>query len=178
VLDLGCGEGDLLGRLKARGHRMVMGVELRELAILECLRGGLDVIQADLERGLLGFAAGQFDFVVLSRTLQVIHDVERVIDEVLRIGRQAFVSFPNFGHHRVRQMLCKEGHAPRTPQLHHAWYDSPNIRFFTIADFEEFCRERKILVHRRLMLDTESGKPVDDEPNLNADLALFVISRS
>ena len=98
--------------------------------------------------------------------------------EMLRIGRTCIVSIPNFGYHRLRKMLAEEGRAPKSGGvLHHEWYNTPNIRFFTIADFEEFCRSHAIQVHRRIALDTESGVEVKEDPNLNADLAIFMISR-
>jgi len=178
VLDLGCGNGELLSRLRRRGHDRLLGVELDEDAIIECVRQGLDVVQADLNDGLSSFSDGQFDFVVLSRTLQAIEGVERVVDDLLRVGRRAIVTFPNFGYHKLRAMLAEHGRAPEAAGvLQYKWYNTPNIRFLTIADFEEFCSQRHITVHRRLTLDTEAGEEIYDDPNLNADLAIFVISR-
>ena len=177
MLDLGCGNGQLLERLKARGHR-TMGVELDERAIISCVQRGLDVVQADLNEGLAWFADKQFDCVVLSRTLQAILDVPGVLGEMTRVGRQCVVSFPNLGYRPLRTMLHDHGRAPEAPGLmHHKWYDTPNIRFLTIADFEAFCREKHIRIHRRIALDTEAGKEVTEDPNLHADLAIFVISQ-
>ncbi len=113
VLDLGCGAGRLLAQLRRRGHRRIMGIELDERAIVACVRRGLDVVQADLNQGLAAFADQQFDFVVLSQTLQAVLDVERVLADVLRVGRQGIVSFPNFGYWRLRQQLYLEGRAAR-----------------------------------------------------------------
>jgi len=178
VLDLGCGDGALLAMLRTRHASPVMGVELSQDAIIECVRQGLDVIQADLNQGLPEFADHRFDYVVLSQTLQAVRDVERLMDEMLRVGRRCVVTFPNFGYHKLRKMLAEQGRAPETAGiLRHKWYDSPNIRFFTIADFEDFCAAKGITIHRRITLDTEAGRAVDDDPNLNADLAMFVISR-
>jgi homoserine O-acetyltransferase len=178
VLDLGCGSGRLLARLMQTDHRRVVGVELDERKILTALSRGLDVIQADLNKGLGAFATGQFDCVVLSQTLQAIHDVEGLLTEMLRIGRTCIVSIPNFGYHRLRNMLAETGRAPKSAGvLHYEWYNTPNIRFFTIADFEDFCREKAISVRQRIALDTEAGTEVVEHPNLNADLAIFVISR-
>jgi homoserine O-acetyltransferase len=116
--------------------------------------------------------------VVLSQTLQAVHDVEGVINDLLRVGRTGIVSFPNFAYHKLRRMLADEGRSPKAPGiLSYEWYNTPNRRFFTIADFEEFCGKKNIQVHRRITLDTESGAEVFDDPNLNADLAIFVISR-
>ena len=178
VLDLGCGSGGLLARLRLNDHRRLVGVEWDEQKILACVNRGLDVLQADLNKGLGAFGTKEFDFVILSQTLQAIFDVEGVLLEMLRVGRHCIVSIPNFGYRPLRRMLCDEGRAPKSGGvLRHEWYNTPNIRFFTIADFEDFCHGRQIHVHRRITLDTEQPSEVFDEPNLNADLAIFVISR-
>jgi homoserine O-acetyltransferase len=177
VLDLGCGSGGLLARLKEQNHRHLVGVELDERKILACISRGLDVVQADLNRGLKAFADGEFDCVILSQTLQAVYDVEGLVTEMLRIGRTGIVSIPNFAYHRLRRMLAETGRAPKsTGVLRYEWYNTPNIRFFTIADFEDFCRDKAIRVHRRIALDTEARQEVFDDPNLNADLAIFVLS--
>jgi len=179
LLDLGCGSGALLARVKAENHRHLMGVELDERKILTCVSRGLDVVQADLNKGLGAFADQEFDCVVLSQTLQAVYDVEGVLTEMLRVGRSCIVSIPNFGYRPLRQMLAEEGRAPKSGGvLHYEWFNTPNVRFFTLLDFEDFCRQKQIRVHRRIALDTEAGAEVFDDPNLNADLAIFVISRS
>jgi homoserine O-acetyltransferase len=179
VLDLGCGSGTLLARLKVQNHRHLVGVELDERKILTCVSRGLDVIQADLNKGLGAFADQEFDCVVLSQTLQAVYDVEGVLTEMLRVGKCCIVSIPNFGYHRLRRMLTEEGRAPKSGGvLHYEWFNTPNIRFFTLADFEDFCRQKQIHVHRRIAIDTEAHEEVFDDPNRNADLAIFVISRS
>ena len=147
VLDLGCGTGGLLARLRQRGHRQIMGIELDEQKILACVGRGLDVIHTDLNQGLAAFADGQFDYVVLSQTLQAVFDVQRVLDDMLRVGRQAIVSFPNYAYRQYREQLAAEG---RVPQLHGedelSWHDTPNIRFLSITDFVEFCDRRGIRI--------------------------------
>jgi homoserine O-acetyltransferase len=178
VLDLGCGRGTLLTRLKKAGAGRLVGVELDEKSVLHCVSRGLDVIQSDLNNGLGPFTEGRFDYVVLSHTLQAVRDVERVISDMLRVARRSVVSFPNFGYHKLRRMLAEEGRAPESSGLlRFKWYDTPNLRFFTIADFEEFCALRRIRVHQRIALDTEEGREVNDNPNLYADMAIFVLSR-
>jgi homoserine O-acetyltransferase len=178
VLDLGCGSGTLLARFKARNHRRLVGVELDEQKILTCIGRGLDVLQADLNKGLGAFSTGQFDCVILSQTLQAVYDVEGVLTEMLRIGRTCIVSIPNFAYHRLRRMLAEEGRAPKAAGvLHYEWHNTPNIRFFSIADFEDFCKDRHITVHRRMAFDSEAGREVFEDPNLQADLAIFVLSR-
>jgi len=178
VLDLGCGTGGLLARLRQRGHRRIMGVEIDEQAILQCVRHGLDVVQADLNRGLAAFSDGQFDVVVLSQTLQAVVDVQRVVGEMLRVGRRGIVSFPNIAYREFRNELATAGRAPQGfGSEGFSWYNTPNLRFLSIADFEEFCSAHNVQIHQRIALDTRSGQPVDDDPNLNADLAIFVLSR-
>jgi homoserine O-acetyltransferase len=178
VLDLGCGSGELLSRLRARGHTRLVGVELGEDAVLACVRQGLDVIHHDLEKGLAPFADGQFDIVVLSQTLQSIADTEGIISEMLRVGRSCVVSFPNFAYHKLRRMLNEDGRAPRTAGVYQfEWYDTPNRRFPSIADVEDFCARKAILTHQKVYLDSETQRLVADEPNLNADMAIFVLSR-
>jgi homoserine O-acetyltransferase len=178
VLDLGCGKGGLLSLLRERGYGRIMGVELDEHAVVACVRRGLHVIQADLNRGLSAFADGQFDVVVLSQTLQTVIDVPRVIKEMLRVGRQAIVSFPNLGYHKLRRQLSDGGRAPLVAVGGGTrWYDTPSVRFLTIKDFDEFCREQDIRVHQHIALNTETGTVVGDDPNSNADLAIVVLSQ-
>jgi homoserine O-acetyltransferase len=179
VLDLGCGSGGLLARLAGQDHRRLVGVELDERKVLACIRRGLDVVQADLNKGLRAFANDQFDYVVLSQTLQAVYDVNGVIKEMLRVGRACILSFPNLAYRKLRRVLSEGGRAPRGyGWLREGWYNTPDIRFLSIADFESFCEEQQIHVVRRIALDTEENKEVFDDPNLNADLAIFVVSRN
>ena len=178
VLDLGCGTGGLLARLRRKGCRQIVGLELDERAIVSCVRRGLDVIQNDLNLGLSAFTDQQFDIVVLSQTLQAVLDVQRIVAEMLRVGRRSIVSFPNMGFWKLRKFLSEEGRAPRAGTLlGYNWYDSPNVRFLSIADFEDFCREKGITIHQRIALDSETGCEVHDDPNLNADMAIVVFSK-
>ncbi len=194
VLDLGCGSGSLLARLRERDHPQVdaghdprstvhgprlVGVELDERKVLAGVQRGLDVIHADLNKGLGTFGDGQFDCVVLSRTLPAVRDVPGVISEMLRVGRIGIVSFPNLAYHKLRRILAEEGRAPRGyGWMREPWYDTADVRFLAIADFEEFCREQSVRIHRRIALNTEEGNEVFDDPNRNADIAIFVVSRN
>jgi homoserine O-acetyltransferase len=178
VLDLGCGTGGLLARLQQRGHDKIIGVEQDEMAILGCIRRGIDVVQSDLNEGLPGFADHEFDYVVLSQTLQAVMNVDRVLNDVLRVGRRGIVSFPNFAYRKLRRQLYEEGRAPRAGSwLGHNWYDSPNVRFLSIADFEDYCHQKGIRILTRIALDTAEDREVRDDPNLNADVAVMVVSR-
>jgi homoserine O-acetyltransferase len=179
VLDLGCGTGRLLARLKHQGRGCLVGVELDERKILGALQRNLDVIQADLNEGLQTFADKQFDCVVLSQTLQAVKDVEGVIAEMLRVGATCIVSFPNLAFHKLRRILAEEGRAPRAyGWLRDKWYDTADIRFLSITDFEEFCREKELHVRRRIALNTETGAEITEDANQDADLAIFVLSNT
>ncbi len=178
VLDLGCGHGELLWRLKRLGFEGLTGVELDQAAIVSCSRLGLDVVHADLNQHLDLFPDSSYDTVLLSRTLQAILDVEGLLKEIIRIGRRGIVSFPNFAYYKLRRMLAEQGRAPESAGvLRYKWYNTPNRRFFTIADFVDLCREQKIHIHRMIALDTEAGREVTEDPNTYADLAIVVISR-
>jgi homoserine O-acetyltransferase/O-succinyltransferase len=146
--------------------------------VLACVERGLDVVQKDLEKGRLPFTDGQFDVVVLSQTLQSIVDTEGIVDEMLRVGRSCIVSFPNFAYHKLRQMLYAEGRSPKAGGAYYfEWYNTPNRRFPSIADVEDFCAGKGIRMHRKLYFDSEANCQITDAPNLNADMAIFVLSR-
>jgi len=178
VLDLGCGDGALLGRLKQRGHDKLMGIDVDEPHIIATAKQGIPVIDHDLNLGLPMFADGRFDVVVLSQTLQAVHNVEAVIDAMVRVGRRAIVSFPNFGFRAIRQMLSEDGRSPKADgPFGYEWYSTPNRRFPTIADFQDLCDKKQLVVDQQRYLDTAAGQTIEDDPNLNADVAIFVIRR-
>jgi len=181
VLDLGCGTGGVLSRLRDRGHHReagLVGVEYDEQLVLACVRRGLDVVQADLNKGLASFADGQFDVVVLSQTLQTVTDVSRVLHDMLRVGRQGIVSFPNLAHRKLRVQLAEQGRAPQVQaECGFHWHNTPYVRSLSIADFEQFCREQGFTIHREIALDTEADTQVAEDPNLNADVAVVVLSK-
>lgn len=180
VLDLGCGDGALLAHLaNQRQASRLVGVEVDERLVLAAMQRGLDVIHADLERGLPDFPDRAFDVVVLSQTLQSIVRTEAIVDEVLRVGRRVIVSFPNFAYRRIRDEVARRGRSPVSEggQLPYAWYNTPNRRFLSVLDWEEFCSQRDIRIDDAIYLDTETGQEVTADPNLNADLAIVVISR-
>jgi homoserine O-acetyltransferase len=179
VLDLGCGSGGLLARLRTANRRRLLGMELDEQKVLACIERGLDVVQTDLNKGLSALGDNQFDFVVLSQTLQAVYDVKSVLTEILRVGRSCIVSFPNLAFHKLRRVLAEEGRAPRGSGLFpQSWYATPDIRFLSIIDFQQFCQAEGIQIQRQIGLNSELGLEVTDDPNLNADLAIFVISKA
>ncbi|MDP2794906.1 MAG: methionine biosynthesis protein MetW [Sulfurisoma sp.] len=171
VLDLGCGDGSLLKLLIATRGVRGWGIEIDNASVLAAIGNGINVIQSDLEAGLSGFENGEFDHVVLSRTLQTVRHTQRIIEEMLRVGREAVVSFPNFAYWKNR-MAVMAGRMPVSEDLPHQWFDTPNIRFFTIADFDALCEEMGIVVKSRMVLD-EKGNTVVEEANFLGSLAVY-----
>ena len=171
VLDLGCGDGALLRHLKDRRGVSGYGVEIDVERVIAGLKNGVNVLQIDLEEGLYDFEDQSFDLVIISNALQTLHRTEKLLREMLRVGREAVVSFPNFAYwkHRVAIM---DGHMPVSDRLPYQWYDTPNVRFFTIADFEQLCGKLGIAVRERLVLD-DAGQPVTDDPNFLGSFALY-----
>ena len=152
VLDLGCGDGRLLRYLRETKGVVGYGVEIDHERVLGCIRNDVDVIQIDIERGLSGFEDHSFDHVIISQALQAMHATERILGEMLRVADEAVVSFPNFAYQTNRQAIAS-GHMPVSEDLPYEWYDTPNVRFFTIADFEELCDKLGIEVRERLAFD-------------------------
>lgn len=170
VLDLGCGDGVLLKHLAhTRGVRGY-GVEIEAEKVTACVANGVNVIQGDLNRGLARFDTRSFDYVILSLTLQAVMRTEEIVLEMLRVGREAIVTFPNFGHWANRLQVFG-GKMPVSKDLPYAWYDTPNVHLFTIADYERFCRDRGIRVLERVIL--HDGARVTLLPNLRGSLAVY-----
>lgn len=175
VLDLGCGDGSLLRFLRDARQATGYGVDIADENVLACARNGVNVIQSDLEAGLNVFETGSFDYVILSQTLQAMKHTERIVKEILRVGREGIVSFPNFGYWRVRAQLMA-GRMPVSPELPYQWYDTPNIHLFTIADFESFCRGHGVRILDRVVLT--AGRSVSTSPNLLGAMAVYRLDRS
>ncbi len=170
VLDLGCGDGTLLRFLAEQRDTIGYGVEIDDDGILACVRNSVNVIQGDLERGLSGFANESFDYVILSQTLQAVRSSEQVVSEMLRVGREGIVTFPNFGYWKNRLQVAS-GNMPMSDNLPYAWFDTPNIHLCTITDFENFCLNRGVRILERIVM--REGKAVTFMPNLLGSLAVF-----
>ena len=174
VLDLGCGDGVLLAGLAATHGIEGYGVEIDDAGMLASVRNGVQVLQTDIESGLAAFDDGAFDFVILSQTLQAMRNAESVLHEMLRVGREGIVTFPNFGYWRHRIDILR-GHMPVSKALPYSWWDTPNIHLCTVKDFEDLCVKvgAEILDERVI----HEGKAVGFLPNLRGSLGVFRFKR-
>jgi methionine biosynthesis protein MetW len=170
VLDLGCGDGLLLKHLRETRNVRGYGIEIEDEKVIASVANGVNVIQGNLEGGLAGFDSGSFDYVILSLTLQAVRHTEEILREMLRVGREAIVTFPNFGYWRHRWQVIR-GRMPVSEELPYQWYDTPNVHLCTIEDFEAFCNTHGVRILERLVLD--EGRPVKALPNLRGSLAVF-----
>ena len=175
VLDLGCGDGSLLRYLGDSRRVAGYGVEIDDERVTACVNNGVNVIQTDLERGLREFESRSFDYVVLSQTLQAVKNSERIIRDMLRVGREGIVTFPNFGYWKNRWQVVA-GHMPVSDNLPYEWFDTPNVHLCTIADFERFCAGHGVKILERKVLTR--GRPVTLLPNLLGSLAVYRFQRA
>ena len=180
VLDIGCGDGALLAYLAREKRVDARGIELSQSGVNACVRHGLSVIQGDADSDLDAFPGDAFDVVVLSRTLQATRQPRHVLEALLRIGKRAIVSFPNFGFWRIRLGLLFHGQMPKSELLHNHWYDTPNIHLCTIRDFVTLCDELGAGIERSLTLDRH-GRPFALDPrgslaNMLAEQGMFVLA--
>jgi methionine biosynthesis protein MetW len=182
VLDIGCGDGQLLELLEATRQVDGRGIEISQKGVNECVARGLSVVQGDADTDLGDYPDGGFDYVLLSQTLQATHRPRVVLEEMLRIGRKAIVSFPNFAHWRVRLLLGFTGRMPVTRNLPYSWYDTPNIHFCTIRDFVGLCREIDARIETKIALRRDGSRIPLNAPlwfwNLFAQQAVFVLRRA
>ena len=181
VLDIGCGDGELLALLRDRRGVDARGIEISREGVARCLAKGLPVIQGDADTDLADYPNDAFDYVILSQTIQATRNPRLVLENLLRIGRRAIVSFPNFGHWRIRYEVALRGRMPMTENLPHAWYDTPNIHFCTIRDFVHLCREIGAGMERAVALDA-GGQPMRFTLpwwawNLFGEQAVFLLKR-
>lgn len=180
VLDLGCGDGTLLKHLQDERQVSGYGLEIDPENVVACIRNNVDVIQTDLDAGLNDFDPESFDYVVMTQTLQAVSYPQRLVQEMLRIGHQGIITFPNFGYWRVRMQLALNGRMPVSGALPHNWYDTPNIRLCTIRDFEALCREQGIRILERHVLDHSHHERRFSNllPNLLGEIAMYRFERS
>ena len=180
VMDLGCGDGDLLKALKVMKNVRAEGIELSEDCIQSCVAKGLfNVHHGDLDQGLADYADKSVDYVVLINTIQVLHRPMFLIKEMARVGKKCIISFPNFAHWSVRFQLFFNGRMPKGQRIPYEWYDTPNIHLTTISDFRDFCLKAGLRVLKEFPLSTADGQcnPVNFLPNLFADEAIFMVEQ-
>ena len=179
VLDLGCGDGEFLQMLAQQRSVNGTGLEIDAENISAAIARGLDIIEQDMDKSLANFPDQSFDTVIMAHALQVLHHPDRVLDEMLRIGRECVVTFPNFGHWRCRWQLGTRGRMPRSKNMPFSWYETPNIHFCTVTDFESLCEEKGIRILAREMVGNTERKPLLASvwPNLFATTAIYRISR-
>ncbi len=179
VLDLGCGDGTLLaGLVQAKGVTG-RGIEISEEGVHACIAKGLTVLQGDIDEGLRDTPDRSFDYVILNQTLQAVKKPDVVLSEMLRVGKKGVVGLPNFAFWRMRLYLMFNGRMPKTDFLPYEWYDTPNIHFCSLLDFEEYSRKNSVTVEKRIYLSTDRGGRVlkGVRPNLFAESAVYLLSR-
>ena len=180
ILDIGCGKGELLEQLEKNLKANVHGIEKNQDMTLKGIAKGLNITHGDAEKDLSQYANQSFDYVLLSQTLQAMMEPQKILKELLRVGSKAIVSFPNFGHWKIRLQLLLRGKMPITEGLPYTWYDTPNIHFFTLKDFENLCKEMNIVIEKSIGL-TNKGKQFSINsslfsPNLITHEAIFLLS--
>jgi methionine biosynthesis protein MetW len=175
VLDLGCGDCDLLYWPVKKKGVIAQGIELNEEAIYKCVEKGISVLHGDIESGLEGFPDKSFDYVILNQSMQETKNVSFVMDEAIRVGKKVIVGFPNFAHFNARLMLFFYGKAPILPSLPFKWYDTPNLHFLSITDFKNFCEETNIKILKAYYLGKD--RLIKFLPNLFAIHAIFLLQR-
>ncbi|MGI0118833.1 methionine biosynthesis protein MetW [Zooshikella sp. RANM57] len=180
VLDLGCGDGTLLQHLQTHKDIQGYGLEIDEIYINECLTKGVNVIQQDLDQGLSNFSDNSFDTVVMTQALQAVHYPHLVLDEMMRVGHECIVTFPNFGHWRCRLYLAQRGRMPVSKFMPYTWYDTPNIHFCTFKDFEELCQTKRLRILNRTVVDqSHQGHWLFHVlPNVFGEIAIYRLARS
>ena len=175
VLDLGCGDGELLSLLITNKQVRAQGVEFSERAIHNCVAAGLSVFQQDIDTGLTDYADKSVDYVILNQTLQQVKKPDFAIKEALRVGKKVIVGFPNFCYITDRFQIFFRGKVPVTPSLPYEWYDTPNLHFLSIADFKEYCRKSQITVEDAVFISKK--RAIRFLPNLFGEVGLFLLSK-
>ena len=179
ILDLGCGDGTLMCSLADNRQVSGYGLEIDAEQITTCISRGVNVIETDLNKGLTNFQDHSFDTVIMTYSLQVMRRPDQLIDEMLRVGKECIVTFPNFGNIRTRSYLMLRGRMPVTKQLSHQWYDTPNIHFCTVRDFDALCREKDIrILHREVVTQRFPDKQLKGLwPNLFGETAIYHLAK-
>ncbi len=175
VLDLGCGDGELLALLIKEKQVRAQGIEISEQAIRRCVTLGLSVFQEDIDTGLSEYADKSFDYVILNQTFQQVKKPNFVLQEALRVGKRTIVGFPNFLHISARLQMFISGRVPVTPALPYEWYDTPNLHFLSVADFMGYCRKKDLQIEDSAF--TAKNKRVRFLPNLSAETGLFLLKQ-
>jgi len=176
VLDLGCGDCELLYRLVKNKNIKAQGIEIKEKKIYECVKKGVSVLHEDIDYGLSEYKDKSFDYIVLQQSLsEVVKKPDKVIQDALRVGEKVIISFSNFAHYSARLQIFLKGRTPITPSLPFSWYDTPNLHFLSISDFIKYCRERKINIEKKTYLGTK--RKIHFFPNFCALVGIFMISK-
>ena len=174
VLDLGCGDGELLALLVREKSVKAQGIEINEQAIYQCVARGLSVFHEDIDHGLSDYSDQSFDYVILNQSFQQVKNADIVLAEALRVGREVIVGFPNFAHYLARFQIFFKGKTPVTPSLPYAWHDTPNLHFLSISDFIEYCQKRNIVIKKSFFL--KENRTIKLYPNLLSEIGIFLIS--
>jgi len=179
VLDLGCGDGTLLKHLKEFRRVNAYGLEIEINNVVQCVASGINVIQADLNAGLSEFDTDSFDYVLMTQTLQAVQHPDRLLNDMLRVGREGIVTFPNFGHWRSRLQIALGGHMPVTPTLPSKWFNTSNIHLCTLRDFEQLCSDNGIDIIERCVVDSQHRGSLGMRllPNLLGEVAIYRFKR-
>ena len=175
VLDLGCGDGELLAHLIREKHVWAQGIELSEQAITHCVAQGLSVFQQDIDTGLSEYADNAFDYVILNQTLQQVKKPAFALQEALRVGKSVIVGIPNFAHYKARASIFFRGRVPVTASLPYQWYDTPNLHFLSLDDFKDYCKNQNITI--QCTFYAASNRKVKVWPNLLAEVGYFLLTK-
>lgn len=179
VLDLGCGNGSLLAHLRDTKNVVGYGLEINQDQILECIKKNVNVIEQDLDEGLDNFDSGSFDVVIMTQAIQAVHYPDRVLDDMLRVGKECVITFPNFGHWKCRFYLAFKGRMPVSKTLPYTWYNTPNIHLCTFRDFEALCRRKHLKILNRTVVDMNYRDSflMRLMPNLFGETAIYYVTR-
>ncbi|MFH0948374.1 MAG: methionine biosynthesis protein MetW [Elusimicrobiota bacterium] len=173
VLDLGCGDGELLSLLVENKNVKAMGIEISEQAIYLCVAKGISVVHENIENGLNGYADKSFDYVILYNTFQEVKNAAVVLDEALRVGKKVIVGFPNFAYYKARLQIFFSGRVPVIPTIPFHWYDTPNLHFLSIFDFTDYCCIKKMKIEKSAFISRD--RRIKLLPNFFADTGIFVL---